>query len=364
MSKNYEALLDMDDPLDTAQSQLEFQNFVLNSAEQNLVQGQVGGASSSGARASAANPPATGNITQTKVTASEFIQPQQPMTNNTSTSAFWTLQFYAQFFDVDSSDVAQRIIAALIPRSGFMDKISSNPDLYGIPTHISKTPAINSGYIGPFWIPTTVIFSLFVTSFIAGSINAYFSNTSADYVYDMALLSFASTAVYTYVAGTSAALWAVGKYFACPVKILEVFGLIGYGMSIWVPLLCILPSDFIRTILVIAAFSLTSFFFVQNITPFYANATNPAGKTVALSVIVVANAALALAFRFGFFAFVHTVNSGGGGTGNGTGGASESSVRSGNQSVQEAAAVASVALATEIVDVVVNAAIQATEHAQ
>ncbi|KAI9324856.1 hypothetical protein BDR26DRAFT_1014408 [Obelidium mucronatum] len=352
MSKNYEALLDMDEGLDTAQSQLEFQNFVLNSAEQNLVQGNVGSASGSNMRSSAG---VTSNITQTKVTASEFIQPQQPMTNNTSTSAFWTLQFYAQFFDVDSSDVAQRIIAALIPRPGFMDKISSNPDLYG-----------------PFWIPTTVIFSLFVTSFIAGSINAYFSNTSADYVYDMALLSFASTAVYTYVAGTSAAIWAVGKYFSCPVKILEVFGLIGYGMSIWVlvSLLCILPSDLLRTILVIAAFSVTSFFFIQNIVPFYANATNPAGKTVAMSIIVVSNAALALAFRFGFFAFVHAVNANPVG---GKAGAPSESARSignattsgvvdeslvGHTAVVAAAGAAVAAFATDVVDQLVDTIVE------
>ncbi|ORY51960.1 Yip1-domain-containing protein [Rhizoclosmatium globosum] len=305
MSKQYEQLLDMDEPhLDTAQSQLEFQNFVLNSAEANLVAGQVGGGggggngSSSGSGRASATTAGTSsmganNITQTKVSASEFMQPQQPMTNNTSTNAFWTLQFYAQFFDVDSTDVAQRIIAAVIPRGGFMDSIASNPDLYG-----------------PFWIPTTVIFALFVTSFIAGSINAYFSNTSADYVYDMALLSFASTAVYSYVGGTSAALWGIGRYFGCPVKILEVVGLVGYGMSIWVPvsLLCILPSDILRTVLVLVAFVLTSFLFVQNISPFYNNASNPAGRTVALSVILIANAALALAFRFGFFAFVHKVN--------------------------------------------------------
>ncbi|KAJ3067912.1 hypothetical protein HDU98_008897 [Podochytrium sp. JEL0797] len=218
------------------------------------------------------------------------------MTNNTSTSAFWTLDFYAQFFDVDSSDVAQRIIAALIPTrvGGFMDKIASNPDLYG-----------------PFWIPTTVIFSLFISSFIAGSINAYFSDSNEDYVYDMTLLSFASTAVYTYVGLTAAALWGVGRYCNAPVKLLEVVGLVGYGMAVWVPvsMLCVIPSDFLRSILVLCAFGLTTFLFIQNITPFYVETSTPVGKPIAMGVIVVANAVLAGAFRFGFFRFVdHVVN--------------------------------------------------------
>ncbi|KAJ3400386.1 hypothetical protein CcCBS67573_g04378 [Chytriomyces confervae] len=290
-STNYEALLDLDDPqLDTAQSQLEFQNFVLNSAEQNLVSGNVG--SSSGQRASSNS--AAPAPSQTKASPA-FAQPQQPMTNNTSTSAFWTIEFYARFFDVDSSDVAQRIIAALIPRDSFMDKISANPDLYG-----------------PFWIPTTVIFSLFISSFIAGSINSYLSDSSKEYVYDMTLLSFASTVVYSYVGITAGLIWAIGKYFACPVKILEVMGLVGYGMSIWVPVsvLCAIPSAFLRSILVLAGFALTSYLFITNINPFFNEPSRAAAKTIVLTAIVVLNAAIALAFRYGFFAFVAETSGG------------------------------------------------------
>ncbi|KAJ3102778.1 hypothetical protein HK100_004315 [Physocladia obscura] len=143
MSKStYSALVDIDDDdtLNTAQSQLEFQ-----------------------------------------IAPSVFQQAQQQTTNNTSTSAFWTIEFYAQFFDVNSSDVAQRIIAALIPKGSFMDKISPNPDLY------------------------------------------------------VTVLSFASTVVFSYILGMVGALWGLSRSFGCPIKSLEIAGLIGYGMSIWVP---------------------------------------------------------------------------------------------------------------------------------
>ncbi|KAJ3352972.1 hypothetical protein HDU83_007488 [Entophlyctis luteolus] len=59
--------------------------------------------------------------------AAQAPQPQ----NASAQSAFWTIEYYARYFDVDTTDVVQRVIAALIPKDNFLDKISSNPDLYG-----------------------------------------------------------------------------------------------------------------------------------------------------------------------------------------------------------------------------------------
>ncbi|KAJ3200855.1 hypothetical protein HDU82_008561 [Entophlyctis luteolus] len=123
--------------LDSAQSQLEFQSsflapielnlpshrklllpdFVLNSAEQNLASSSsTAGRTSSGPNLSGSKPP-----------AAQAPQPQ----NASAQSAFWTIEYYARYFDVDTTDVVQRVIAALIPKDNFLDKISSNPDLYG-----------------------------------------------------------------------------------------------------------------------------------------------------------------------------------------------------------------------------------------
>src|SRR5690606_39286806 len=57
----------------------------------------------------------------------------------------WTLSFYAQFFDVDTTSVLHRCGAALFPRANFLDVLEGNPDLYG-----------------PFWIATTVVLILFL----------------------------------------------------------------------------------------------------------------------------------------------------------------------------------------------------------
>jgi hypothetical protein len=112
--------------------------------------------------------------------------------------------------------VLERIKASLVPNSDFLDIVTLNPDLYG-----------------PFWIPTTVIFCFFVTSSIAGSIAAYLSRKP--YAYDLELLSFAVSAVYTYVICMSVGVWLAAKYTGAQASWLELVSIYGYGMTIWIP---------------------------------------------------------------------------------------------------------------------------------
>lgn len=81
----------------------------------------------------------------------------------------WSISFYSQFFDVDTSAVLQRCWAALYPRANFLDVLEGNPDLYG-----------------PFWIATTVVLILF----LGGTISDWLSTRgTAPFAYDFRLLS-------------------------------------------------------------------------------------------------------------------------------------------------------------------------------
>ena len=94
-----------------------------------------------------------------------------PATAGGSSKRFlWTLSFYAQFFDVDTSSVLSRCWAALYPRANFLDVLEGNPDLYG-----------------PFWIATTVVFILF----LGGTISQYLAHVGSaePFTYDFRLLS-------------------------------------------------------------------------------------------------------------------------------------------------------------------------------
>ena len=95
--------------------------------------------------------------------------PATAASGGSSKRYLWSLAFYAQFFDVDTSSVLQRCWAALYPRANFLDVLEGNPDLYG-----------------PFWIATTVVFILFVS----GTISQYLAMTgNGPFLYDFKLLS-------------------------------------------------------------------------------------------------------------------------------------------------------------------------------
>lgn len=58
---------------------------------------------------------------------------------------------------------------------------------------VERTPGAESVFIGPFWVPTTLIFSLFLTSSLSTSISAYLAGDS--YTYDFTRLGAAVSLV-------------------------------------------------------------------------------------------------------------------------------------------------------------------------
>jgi hypothetical protein len=70
-----------------------------------------------------------------------------------ATSNFWTLAYYQQFFDVDTTDVKNRLLYSMVPLPGksFLEHhIRPRPDLYG-----------------PFWVCVTLVFSIAISGNVA-----------------------------------------------------------------------------------------------------------------------------------------------------------------------------------------------------
>jgi hypothetical protein len=65
-----------------------------------------------------------------------------------------SMEFYQQFFDVDTDDVMRRLLWSVLPRPNsskfFKSKIRAKPDLYG-----------------PFWICVTLIFAIGISGNVA-----------------------------------------------------------------------------------------------------------------------------------------------------------------------------------------------------
>ena len=143
--------------------------------------------------------------------------------------SFWTLEYYQQFFDVDTKDVIDRIVASVTPKRDNTLKyhLRDKPDLYG-----------------PFWITVTLIFTIA----ISGNIADYLHHASPQYhwKYDFHLVSYAATAIYVYVLLIPFALWGFLKWSSDVSDLgglesgttpgaLELICIYGYSLFIYIP---------------------------------------------------------------------------------------------------------------------------------
>ncbi|KOS21451.1 Protein YIP5 [Escovopsis weberi] len=202
----------------------------------------------------------------------------------TSKRYLWSMSFYAQFFDVDTSAVLSRCWAALYPRASFLDVLEGNPDLYG-----------------PFWIATTVILILF----LGGTISQYLASTGkGPFAYDFKLLSGAAGLIYGYTIFIPIALFLAVRYFGGEsANLLECWALYGYNNLIWIPVALISwsPISILNWVFVGIGFGLSVAFLVRNLWPLL-NATDRQVSKVLLVLVVILHAGLALTIKILFFA--------------------------------------------------------------
>ncbi|KAF9570076.1 hypothetical protein EC968_002292 [Mortierella alpina] len=202
----------------------------------------------------------------------------------------WSVGYYAKFFDVDTSQVLERCFASVVPKDNFLEVMGGSPDLYG-----------------PFWIATTVIFVLFVTSSIVESINAYINKTV--YSYDIYQMTFAFGTIYTYSFVVPLLVWGATKYFGCQPDLLEMLSLYGYALTIWVPvsILSVIPIELARWILLGIGAGLSGVFLIRNMYPVLARAEAQIAKII-LVLVIVFHGVLALILKYKFFAYTAAPN--------------------------------------------------------
>lgn len=149
---------------------------------------------------------------------------------------FWSLSFYAQFFDVDTEDVKKRLIWSVLPRPGAtMDflrrSIRPKPDLYG-----------------PFWVCVTLIFSVAISGNVAQYLQTAVQANPATgfrWHYDFHKVTLAATAVFGYAwlvpAFLYATLWWIGgskqenQTIDTSTSFLELLCVYGYSLAIYIP---------------------------------------------------------------------------------------------------------------------------------
>lgn len=273
----YDAVVDVDDEGDLGhtdlQDDLEFHNSTFQeTAPGNRKVGHTG----AGASGSGLPLPATASA----VSGKRFL---------------WSIQFYQQFFDVDTSAVLSRCWAALYPRANFLDVLEGNPDLYG-----------------PFWIATTVVFILF----LGGTISQYLAvKGTSSFAYDFTLLSGAAGLIYGYTLAIPVILFLALRYFGSEsANLLECWALYGYSNLIWIPVAIVSWSriDILNYVFVAVGFGYSVAFLLRNLYPVL-SATDRQTSKALLIVVVVLHFALAVTIKFLFFAHHSPIGSGSGG---------------------------------------------------
>jgi hypothetical protein len=175
-------------------------------------------------------------------------------------------------------------LAALYPRTNFLDVLDGNPDLYG-----------------PFWISTTVVVILFLT----GTISQYLAhNHDEHFEYDFKLLSGGAGLIYGYTGILPIALWAALRWFgSTTADLIECWALYGYANLVWigVALISWSPLTGLNWALVGVGFGWTVFFLLRNLYPVL-SATDAKTSKVLLILVVVLHAGLAFAIKILFFA--------------------------------------------------------------
>jgi len=272
----YDAVVDIDDETfqgdlghTDLQEDLEFHNSNFSS--------ETTGAAAS--RKHGGTSPAGGSLLPAPVTASTGSGAASG-----SKRYLWTLSFYAQFFDVDTTAVLSRCWAALYPRANFLDVLEGNPDLYG-----------------PFWIATTVILILF----LGGTISDWLASSGkAPFAYDFKLLSGAAGLIYGYTFILPVALFLALKYFGSEsANLLECWALYGYANLIWIPVACVSWSSItiLNWVFVGVGFGLSVAFLLRNLYPVL-NATDRQTSKALLILVVALHFGLAIAIKVLFFA--------------------------------------------------------------
>jgi hypothetical protein len=240
-------------------------------------------------------------------------------------SGFWTVEYYQPYFDVDTSTVLKRCYTTLLPFSpSYLTALSSGCDLYG-----------------PFWVSTTLVLALFLSSSLAASISKYLSAPNTQYDYNFGLLSLAATIVYAYSFGVPVALWLALRYLGVGEwGIVDALGVWGYALFVWIPIsvgrlacvncrgtdepqqqmLCVIPESITRWALVGVGFGLSGYYLGANVYPILSSvsrflivrdldvdlaALQADAKATRLLIIVIAalHAGLALTFKVLFFSY-------------------------------------------------------------
>jgi len=195
---------------------------------------------------------------------------------------FYQLDYYKQFFDVDTMDVGARCLRSTWPfKNDFLDTIKKNPDFFG-----------------PFWISTTLVFMMAA----AGNFTAYLENSS-EWHYDVFKIGYGAAVIYGYAFLVPICLWFYLRWLELRVRLISMLCIYGYSLFVYLPitLLCLIPQTWAKWVFVGVGLALSTGFLVVNL---WMPLKEKLGCAfLILLIIAILHVGLALTFRLYFFCY-------------------------------------------------------------
>jgi len=197
--------------------------------------------------------------------------------------SFYQVPYYRSLFNVDTKEVGFRLLRSMLPiKFSFFNLIRDNPDLYG-----------------PFWVLTTLVFVISVSS----NLNDYFRSDHSEWQVDINIVVYSAIAVYGYSFLVPLILWGVFKWMKLGLRLLDMLCIYGYTLFIYIPasVLCVVPVTFVQWIIVGVASGVSGVFLVTNIfTPLKEDFTKRG--IIICAIIGALHLGLALLLKLYFFA--------------------------------------------------------------
>ncbi|XGW12907.1 hypothetical protein V3C99_013506 [Haemonchus contortus] len=210
-------------------------------------------------------------------------------------SNFFSMEFYQQFFDVETDQVLKRVLNSIVPTNSnfILDYVHPMPDLWG-----------------PFWISVTLVFSIGVF----GNIAQYIQNDGSpgEYGSDFRLVTSSATLVFLYVvvvpAILSTILWQ--RKAELQYALSDLLCAYGYSLSIFIPvsILWTLDVNWFRWLLIIAAVSLSGAVLVRALWPAFKSDPNKLIAYGSIFGVILLHFLLAFTFKVYFFDAVHPLS--------------------------------------------------------
>lgn len=162
---------------------------------------------------------------------------------------FFSIDRFSPYFNVDTSDVLERIRDSLLPYKGdFVEKVGHNPDIYG-----------------PFWICTTLIFVAAALGNFASYLSHKLKNEA--WAYDINKVTWSASIFYGYTLIVPVAFYFLLNYFKVTSGIVQLWCLYGYSLFIFIPasFLSAVPIEIFRWVIVGLAGFVSATFLALNL---------------------------------------------------------------------------------------------------